>query len=102
VSLITPPAAMAIPAKMPSAEVCVRTDLLLNADIPMLRLLTLVIVGCLGGLLTAAETSDRQQEPAKKGVGLPERKGKTARHLELLKVGWYYNWGDQTLSLIHI
>ena len=94
---ITAPTALAIPAKMPPAEVCVRTDHLLNADMPMLRLLSLVIVSCLGGLLTAAETSDRQQEvPAKKGVGLPERKGKTARHLELLKVGWYYNWGDQT------
>jgi hypothetical protein len=63
----------------------------------MLRLLSLVIVSCLGGLLTAAEISSRQQDaPAKKGVGLPERKGKGARHLELLKVGWYYNWGDQT------
>lgn len=63
----------------------------------MLRLLTLVIVGCLGGLLTAAETSNGQPSPAiKKGVGLPERKGKTVRHLELLKVGWYYNWGDRT------
>lgn len=96
-SLITPPAAMAIPAKMPSAEVCLRKGLWLDEDITMLRLLTLVIVGCLGGLLTAAETSNGQQEaPAKKGVGLPERKGKAARHLELLKVGWYYNWGDQT------
>jgi hypothetical protein len=63
----------------------------------MLRLLSFALISCLGGLLTAAETSDRQQEaPAKKGVGLPERKGKAARHLELLKVGWYYNWGDQT------
>lgn len=41
------------------------------------------------GSLAAAEV-------AKKGVGLPERKGKDAGHLELLEVGWYYNWGDQT------
>ena len=33
---------------------------------------------------------------AKKGFGLPERKGKDARHLALLKVGWYYNWGADT------
>lgn len=63
----------------------------------MLRLLSFTLISCLGGLLTAAEPSGGPQ-PAniKKGVGLPERKGKTARHLELLQVGWYYNWGDQT------
>lgn len=48
-------------------------------------LLTLLALGC----LDAAEV-------AKKGFGLPERKGKDAHHLELLNVGWYYNWGDQT------
>ncbi len=40
--------------------------------------------------------AEKPDQSAKKGVGLPERKGKTARHLELLKVGWYYNWGAQT------
>jgi hypothetical protein len=88
---------MAITANMSRTEVCVRNDLLLNADMPMLRLLSLAIVSCLGGLLAAAETTGGPQ-PAdiKKGVGLAERKGKDARHLGLLKVGWYYNWGDQT------
>lgn len=33
---------------------------------------------------------------AKKGFGLPERKGFGAGHLAALQVGWYYNWGNQT------
>lgn len=63
----------------------------------MLRLLFLAIASCLSGLLLAAEKAgEPPTTPLKKGVGLAERKGKTARHLELLQVGWYYNWGDQT------
>lgn len=63
----------------------------------MLRFVCLALAGCLGGLLAAAETPDTKPGPTpKKGFGLPERKGKDARHLELLKVGWYYNWGDRT------
>ncbi len=63
----------------------------------MLRFLCLILAGCLSGVLAAAETSATKPGPTpKKGFGLPERKGKDARHLELLKAGWYYNWGDQT------
>jgi hypothetical protein len=52
---------------------------------------------CLVTLLGAAEQPTAKSEPiAKKGFGLPERKGMDATHLELLKVGWYYNWGDRS------
>lgn len=32
----------------------------------------------------------------KKGFGLSEKAGRNERHLELLNVGWYYNWGLKT------
>ncbi|MCX6919405.1 MAG: glycosyl hydrolase [Verrucomicrobia bacterium] len=52
---------------------------------------------CLTAMLGAADTSaDKAERITKKGFGLPERKGMDAHHLELLKVGWYYNWGDST------
>lgn len=40
--------------------------------------------------------ADKSVTATKKGFGLPERKGMDATHLALLKVGWYYNWGDRT------
>lgn len=52
---------------------------------------------CLVTLLGAADQPAAKAEPiAKKGFGLPERKGMDAHHLDLLKVGWYYNWDDST------
>ena len=63
----------------------------------MIRLLTFALATCLIATLGAADNPADKKEPvAKKGFGLPERKGKDARHLELLQVGWYYNWGSQT------
>ena len=56
----------------------------------MLRLLRLALACCLMANLAAADAPTDKKEPvAKKGFGLPERKGKDAHHLELLKVGWY-------------
>lgn len=62
-----------------------------------LRLHVILAVSCFTSLLGAADQPATTAEPiAKKGFGLPERKGMDAQHLELLKVGWYYNWGDST------
>ncbi|MEY3391428.1 MAG: Yellowstone lake phycodnavirus 3 [Verrucomicrobiota bacterium] len=55
-----------------------------------LLVLALTVLG------TAGAAAENRDPVAKKGVGLPERKGKDAGHLRLLKVSWYYNWGDQT------
>lgn len=63
----------------------------------MLRLLTIALSCCLTASITAADTPAEKKDPVgKKGVGLPERKGKDEQHLALLKVSWYYNWGSQT------
>jgi hypothetical protein len=53
---------------------------------------------CLTALACGAAdpAADKAPAVAKKGFGLPERKGMDAHHLELLKVGWYYNWGEAT------
>jgi len=59
-----------------------------------LRLLALFLAPLCGTAEPAA--ADKAEPSAKKGFGLPERKGMDAHHLELLKVGWYYNWGDTT------
>jgi hypothetical protein len=68
----------------------------------MLRLLRLALACCLAATIGAADAPADKKEPvAKKGFGLPERKGKDARHLELLKVGWYYNWGSSTKLTTH-
>jgi hypothetical protein len=57
---------------------------------------------CLVALLGAADQPAAKAEPiAKKGFGLPERKGMDAHHLELLTVGWFYNWGDSTKLTAH-
>ena len=50
----------------------------------------------LGALVAAEAPAEKTETVAKKGFGLPERKGMDAHHLELLKVGWYYNWGNKT------
>jgi hypothetical protein len=61
------------------------------------RLHVILAMSCFTSLLGAADQPAAKAEPiAKKGFGLPERKGMDAHHLELLKVGWYYNWGDST------
>lgn len=66
------------------------------------RLLFTLFACCLVTLLGAADQPAAKAEPiAKKGFGLPERKGMDATHLELLKVGWYYNWGDHTKLTTH-
>lgn len=64
-----------------------------------LRLLALLLFP----LCAAAEPAmaDKADSVAKKGFGLPERKGLDAHHLELLKVGWYYNWGESTKLTTH-
>jgi hypothetical protein len=63
----------------------------------MTRLPFTLFACCLVALLGAADQPAAKAEPiARKGFGLPERKGMDAHHLELLKVGWYYNWGDST------
>lgn len=60
------------------------------------------LLACGVGSLVAAEAPAEKAEPvAKKGFGLPERKGMDAHHLELLKVGWYYNWGESTKLTTH-
>ncbi len=64
-----------------------------------MRRLTLALFLALAALAPGADKNAEgpAKEPvAKKGFGLAERKGKDAHHLELLKVGWYYNWGSQT------
>ncbi|MCX6919728.1 MAG: hypothetical protein NTX20_00145, partial [Verrucomicrobia bacterium] len=61
----------------------------------MLRLLALV--SCLIATLVAAdEPTEGKVSAAKKGFGLGERHGQDGHQLDLLKVGWYYNWGSQT------
>ncbi|MFM9001249.1 MAG: glycosyl hydrolase [Opitutia bacterium] len=50
----------------------------------------------LTGLEGAQSGPATRETESKKGVGLAERKGKTLRQLELLNVGWYYNWGTRT------
>jgi len=62
---------------------------------PLLRH-ALIVLLALTSLGAADTPTDKKETVSKKGFGLPERKGKDARHLELLKVGWYYNWGSQT------
>ena len=60
------------------------------------------LLACGVGSLVAAEAPAEKADPvAKKGFGLPERKGMDAHHLELLKVGWYYNWGESTKLTTH-
>ncbi len=61
-----------------------------------LRALCLSIALGLTSLFAAEGPAEKSELVAKKGFGLPERKGMDAHHLELLKVGWYYNWGDST------
>jgi hypothetical protein len=61
-----------------------------------LRALCLFIALGLTSLGAAEPPTTKTELYAKKGFGLPERKGMDAHHLELLKVGWYYNWGDST------
>jgi len=55
----------------------------------------------MANLAAADAPTDKKEPVAKKGFGLPERKGKDAHHLELLKVGWYYNWGSSTKLTTH-
>jgi hypothetical protein len=55
-----------------------------------------LLLGCLAGCLAAAEPAGEPKPSPKKGFGLPESKGFGAAHLEALKVGWYYNWGNKT------
>ena len=63
----------------------------------MRRFLLLSLLGWLAISLPAAETSaDKSESVAKKGFGLAERKGMDAHALELLQVGWFYNWGAET------
>lgn len=60
----------------------------------MLRLI-LIALACTS--FGAAEAPpEKIASVGKKGVGLPERKGKDEHHLELLKVAWFYNWGSTT------
>ncbi len=60
------------------------------------------LLACGVGSLIAVEAPTAKAEPIpKKGFGLPERKGMDATHLDLLKVGWYYNWGDRTKLTTH-
>jgi hypothetical protein len=54
------------------------------------------MLGLLAPLPAAEETPPNKPAVRKKGFGLPERKGMDAHHLDLLKVGWFYNWGSQT------
>jgi len=47
--------------------------------------------------VSAVDTpAEKPTTVAKKGFGLAEHKDMDAHHLELLKVGWYYNWGEST------
>ena len=62
----------------------------------LLRTLCTALALGLGALVAAEAPAEKTETVAKKGFGLPERKGMDAHHLELLKVGWYYNWGDNT------
>ena len=67
-----------------------------------LRLHVILAMSCFTSLLGAADQPAAKAEPiAKKGFGLPERKGMDAHHLELLTVGWFYNWGDSTKLTTH-
>ena len=66
------------------------------------RLHVILAISCFTSLLSAADQPAAKAEPiAKKGFGLPERKGMDAHHLELLTVGWFYNWGDSTKLTTH-
>jgi hypothetical protein len=58
-------------------------------------LCTLLACG-VGSLIAVDAPADKAERVPKKGFGLPERKGMDVHQLELLKVGWYYNWGDST------
>lgn len=62
----------------------------------MFRALCSLLAFGVGPLIATETPTDKTELVAKKGFGLPERKGMDAHHLELLKVGWYYNWGEST------
>ena len=53
-----------------------------------------------GGLGAADAPASATAVVKKKGIGLAERKGLDGHQLDLLKVGWYYNWGSRS-SLGH-
>ena len=74
-----------------------------NAEVKLtpLRLLITFSILMASGVLADEESQSGKANVSKKGFGLAERKGMDAHNLELLKVGWYYNWGPQTKLTNH-
>lgn len=64
-------------------------------SLPRLALWSLSLLMSLAAV-AADEPTEGKVSAAKKGFGLGERHGLDGHHLDLLKVGWYYNWGSQT------
>jgi Glycosyl hydrolase catalytic core len=68
-----------------------------------LKICSLGIVGVVSLSVLAIAAADeprvpnkRDALPLKSGIGLPERQGYGVKHLEDLRVAWYYNWGPKT------
>ena len=62
---------------------------------PRRAFLSLALLLCVAAG-AADEPANEKAAVRKKGYGLPERHGQDAHQLDLLKVGWFYNWGSQT------
>lgn len=55
-----------------------------------------VQLACVGLALCSHPAFADPHAVGKKGIGLAESKGQDASVLRVLKVHWYYNWGDKT------